>query len=88
MRLIDADELKKSVVHMFCVGGYVKREMIACIEAAPTIEERKRGRWVLSESEFDGHYCSACGTFTVYTATLEEYMPDFCPYCGADMKSE
>ena len=83
MRLIDADELKKSVVHMFCVGGSVKREMIACIEAASTIEERNRGEWLPVYDENGCHnVCPFCGDWKYYVHQK------FCGECGASLTDE
>ena len=89
-RLIDADALKESLVTVtpeedikgnarrYC---YPCREILKAIDNAPTIEERKTGKWIE-----DGYYdascvCSHCGT---------DGQPDwnFCPNCGAKMEVE
>ena len=61
---------------------------------APTIEERKTGRWIYGEDEYgiDGYHCDKCGFFVPwdYTHKFINYIEDynFCPSCGADMRGE
>ena len=47
--------------------------------------ERKKGRWLddQGKEKYDGYCaeCSACGGWS-------EYITDFCPNCGADMRGE
>ena len=70
MRLIDADEL----ITAFPVGETVRTESVrATIYHAPTIEVRKRGRWIDDN-------CSECGQY-VYKGDAR----NFCPNCGAEM---
>lgn len=96
MRLIDADALMNTIIKksytvtdywntrdagMFLVG------IEQAINEQPTIEERKKGKWIVHlGGKYVGfpcaHYeCSEC----------HAYMPDntnFCPNCGADMRGE
>lgn len=81
MRLIDADELLEEIPTIEDEYKHV-RELI---NQAPTIEERKKGKWVMhiddlfpEESTME---CNRC----------HEHQPiniddNFCPNCGADMR--
>ena len=54
---------------------------------APTIEERKKGKWRrrLVDCGFNADWhCSRCG----WKTSLEEHGYNFCPNCGADMRQE
>lgn len=92
MRLIDADALKLSM--MLIAPGETKkycypcREILKEINDAPTIEERKTGKWMVSYLEHEAMgirpkllYCSECCQCIAYST-------NFCPNCGADMKGE
>lgn len=82
-RLIDADELKKKAFGKR--GGLIHT---ADIDAMPTIEERKTGKWERHYTRPNVYadlcwHCSNCGYRT----------PDnwankwkFCPDCGASMQ--
>lgn len=82
MRLIDADAL------IYDLG--VSDRDIYCkwlIEDAPTIEERKTGKWIeISPPDENGnaHYeCSVCGAGETHTPAVE--VP-YCWKCGAEMR--
>ena len=52
------------------------------IEDAPTIEERKKGKWIeLDFTEAWEYKCDQCGR-------LSDFKDNFCPYCGADMRGD
>lgn len=66
------------------------------IKALPAedVVERRRGKWIMIEPEW--LMCSACsGEYTTGCETTQEaknylesgYAPNFCPSCGADMRS-
>ena len=82
MRLIDADKLiaEYDRVHIGEPGG-ARKLMVD----APTIEERKTGKWIEVDDDLISGKCSACG----WEAHLYEDdvvgMP-YCPHCGADMR--
>ena len=82
MRLIDADALGLTDMEIIMCNGDYKEAMkmlIDKIENAPTIEERKNGRWIPKD---DGRYhCSSCDGIAP-----KGYRWDFCPNCGADMR--
>lgn len=75
MRLIDADALKKSFYSGF---GGASHAVAAgkLIDAAPTIDPVKYGRWM-------GTVCSACGSSVSFYFDC-----DYCPVCGARMDGE
>lgn len=49
-------------------------------------EQAKKGKWILTNSEFAEMSCSLCG-FTYYGEYDVECMSNFCPDCGADMRN-
>lgn len=102
MRLIDGDALTETlgITDMDCNKcAWCDKEWSRCkrgsdfedaccaIENAPTIEERKTGRWRrrLVDSGFNADWhCSECG----WKTSLEEHGYNFCPNCGADMREQ
>ena len=81
MRLIDADAL------MRCVPTEEIASRMA-VANAPTIEERKTGKWI---DMGDFEQCSVClGTRSKEVQTFYGkaiwMKTDFCPNCGADMR--
>lgn len=83
MRLVDADALKeKAFFHEMDNVSYVEEEDV---DKAPTIEERKKGRWEMKPDPY-GFFdeipvCSECGCTTKMRETY-----NFCPNCGAEMR--
>lgn len=84
MRLIDADALSRIVKLAWETSDSedFEKSVFIAIATAPTIEERKKGKWVtyvISMVDGEGCRCSECGF---------EGVPywDFCPNCGADME--
>lgn len=107
MSLIDKDALMQSlgITNMECdkcawfdwKWGNCKRggdfeDACCAIENAPTVEERKKGKWIYGEDEYgiDGYHCDKCGFFVPwnYLNMFINYIEDykFCPNCGADMR--
>ena len=88
MRLIDADRLlseKMKSKYYHLPNGDIAIPLID-IEHAPTIEERKTGRWVsIDDGPCDLYECNQCGT-TYDTICNTWDLPRFCPDCGAKMK--
>lgn len=80
MRLIDADALWMDVIHAmdYC------EDILEIIEKQPTVEERKTGKWKISDlPKGKMKYCSECG-YGQFMADIREY--NFCPNCGAKME--
>lgn len=65
-------------------------------ELSPAQLERARGHWIvwggMDIPENHGrHKCSECGEFASVRyekPLIKEYLSDFCPSCGADMRKE
>lgn len=85
MRLIDADELIKSIDGNPFTTDSVKSYIHVSVAKMPTIEpERKKGRWLyrdgtVAEENAYSVYCSNCDEWS-------EYCTSFCGACGADMR--
>lgn len=78
-RLIDKDALLAEYdrVHVGEPGNARK-----LIENAPTIEERKTGKWI--PFDYPWYQCSECGAVRENKSFLE----NFCSNCGADMREQ
>jgi rubrerythrin len=87
MRLIDADaliaqwesdaeEMEELAIKLATYGA------INDVKRQPTIEPRKKGKWVKQNPMVDTEECSECG----YNIQGEELETPFCPWCGADMR--
>lgn len=94
VRLIDADALIKSTILNTGHVPYITKSDIA---DAPTVEERKKGKWIPHPNkelrEWD--VCTACGTGCKRreygtnpdgTEYITEFSYLYCPNCGADMR--
>ena len=83
MRLIDADKLiaEYDRVHIGEPGG-ARKLMVD----APTIEERKKGEWIVTSEFEDCRYakCNQCKVTQVFY--YNKQLTNFCPNCGADMR--
>ncbi len=81
MRLIDADGLSKTIKETCLLAkpwDYVLIEQT--IADAPTIEERKKGKWLITDSHEPCWYkCDQCGR-------LYDFLDNYCPNCGARME--
>lgn len=95
MRLIDADALIAnhfSDTHRIALSHANKVWMRKIINDAPTIEERKTGKWIHDEDEYciDGYHCNECGFFVPwdYIHKSINYIEDYryCPNCGVKME--
>ena len=93
MRAIDADALKKSVLDLHdCYNDfsdtYDKACIIGVIDEQPTIDQRKRGKWLRHpevKNVYGGIYieCSECGEKYVVQHIEDE---KFCRNCGSDCR--
>ena len=94
-RLIDADDLPISYIDITDVGYYVSKYgqgipvvYLEDIKDAPTIEPRKKGKWIpMYAGQFTGgaywFECSDCGRVV---PDVRNGGWNFCPTCGADMR--
>ncbi|MBR4009426.1 MAG: hypothetical protein IKI87_00960, partial [Clostridiales bacterium] len=84
-RLIDADAIGLNDFEiLMCDGSYKEalKMLLDKIEAAPTVEERKTGKWIYVRTEPDGnafYYCSECGKGEVHVPIVEV---KYCWNCG------
>ena len=75
MRLIDADLLMRDIEHYHLSDGKFQH----WVEIQPTIEERKTGKWIETDSYEPCWYkCDQCGR-------LSDIKEIYCPTCGASM---
>ena len=85
MRLIDADALKIDYGFTWDDITPTHKEMYSLIDRQPTIEKRKKGRWIGTVEDWRNQIvwwgCSECG---MDISTRYNYCPD----CGADMRKE
>ena len=97
MRMIDGDKLLARYKER-CAGcketkNYCEHccdiaDVIDDIEDAPTIEERKKGKWIVPHHDVViSGTCSCCGWDAILFETDVAGMP-YCPNCGADMREE
>ena len=87
-RLIDADALIEAYDRAHEGEPGKARQLIL---DAPTIEERKSGRWIDAVLPNDNgglpvQVCDQCNTFFPLAYTGGGH--NFCPNCGADMRGE
>lgn len=63
-----------------------RESILRAINNAPTVEERKEGKWIHDIHyglKLPEHRCSICGEWEYSDAES-----NFCPNCGAKMKGE
>jgi len=101
MRLIDKDALLKElgISDEECEkcdrgdrNGYCAMSSdwtYACdaICTAPTIEERKTGKWI-QDPHSKRYRCDQCLSAALKTDDGQENLSDFCPVCGAKMEGD
>ena len=93
MRLIDADRLledKRIEKYYHLKNGDIAIPLID-IKHAPTIKERKKGKWIDAVIPNDNggllvQVCNQCNKFFPLAYTGGGH--HFCPNCGADMRGE
>ena len=93
-RLIDADALSRIVKLAWETSDSedFEKSVFIAIATAPTIEERKKGKWIIRDNPGTGWYrvtCSECGEDVTSTVPCIGFFPnakviwDFCPNCGS-----
>ena len=84
MRLIDTIGLKQALAVSAILKD--KKTIEQIIDEQPTIEERKRGKWIVYKAPDKQHCglmkCPFCGEDMI--AEADEY--NYCPNCGAQME--
>ena len=85
MRLIDADALYETAKNIWdhADSEDFEKEIFIAIATAPTIEERKNGKWIYSSPVT--MKCDQCG-FVIKDWDWHRFK--ICPNCGADMRGE
>jgi hypothetical protein len=80
-RLIDADALSRVVKLAWDTSDSedFEKSVFIAIATAPTIEERKKGKWI--KKDCDLLYCSECDLPSLHPWP-------YCERCGADMRDE
>jgi hypothetical protein len=91
MRLIDADKLKFDMDCNIDFGGIDNRLVVLeQIDNAPTVEERKVGKWIYDKASQNWR-CSVCNETpkTMGFCGTSDFMEKeftFCNHCGAEMR--
>lgn len=97
MRLIDADALKEAMYHeafetdsdmqRWDSGCWIRYKMFEnAIEAAPTIDQVKHGKWEETGDKGGRNYaCNCCRFAFIVDTCMGEPMWNYCPNCGARM---
>lgn len=91
MRLIDATKIEQFILNN-CSDTEEINTIYGELINAPTIEERKEGRWEIQDIRnlYGKGYrltCSECGETFVVSKHAFPY-ERYCRYCGARMKGE
>ena len=94
MLLKDANELKKAMERMLCIGKEPDKERYTCdvvccvIDEAPSVDAEpvRHGWWKVFyenlQEQLSGCQCSVCG-YTFFGRISGSH--NFCPNCGAKM---
>lgn len=93
MRLIDADAMiEDTLKDPIGIQLAERYNLVGYIEGRPTIEERKTGKWQITEAYPHNVYCSECHKRFAQThwAVWEDgSLPrSYCPNCGARMEAK
>lgn len=104
MRPIDADALKELIDGGFDIDfdevPETKAALLQMIDEQPTadVAERKRGKWIEKEvmsvneskaiDEWQSCRCSVCGRYDTRPYMYYFSNPNYCSWCGAEMKGE
>ena len=95
-RYIDADELIKTISSTKFTSLGANDILVTCcqivIDNAPTadVRENVKGEWkeVAESGLCDLRRCSNCGHIEAVGLEIITPKPNYCPYCGADMRGE
>lgn len=84
MRMIDADALSRIVKLAWETSDSedFEKSVFIAIATAPTIEERKTGKWIMGK-------CDQCGAHAPFWPMASTYYEsDYCPNCGSEMRGD
>ena len=97
-RLIDADALKEDIEQQCAllrlmkdndelnqISTVLESGFMAQIDKMPTIEERKKGKWIIEPHKVKGmyiHRCSECFSVLMIAST-DRPKYRYCPNCGS-----
>lgn len=84
-RYIDADALEPDADYY--EGDYWAVSIVQ-IHNAPTIEPRKKGKWLASDDMYETGICSCCRLDSREPFDYAIANFHFCPNCGAEMSTE
>lgn len=68
-----------------------KDQIIYLINRVPSFNRsfnRPKGKWTTVSHSTGGHVCSQCHWYASSYLNGDEYLSNFCPNCGADMRGE
>lgn len=100
MKLINADEVIRDLASLKYSKEYGKvgetynlaiDDCIGEIKATPTAlyaEPVKHGKWIPVTNGRGGHECNLCHTYAPSFQSGDEWLTDYCPNCGADMRGK
>lgn len=99
MRLIDGDALMKDIcdsldqmtnIGIVVDGDWLWAKLNDAIDNAPTIEERKKGTWIIepydAQNDIFIHRCGTCMRVAMLGGHTTKYK--YCPICGSAMEWE
>ena len=84
MELISREQAIDAV--RMVIGDNRSISVCDAIKQLPPIQP-KRGRWIPVTNGRSGHECDQCHNYAPSYQTGEEHLSDFCPSCGADMRT-
>ena len=85
LSMIDTYMNKSVELHYLPTSDGIKK----LISILPSVQsERKTGRWIPVTNGRGGHQCDRCGCYAPSYQSGTEWLSNFCPECGADMRGE
>ena len=98
-KYIDAEKVIAALTDTLQYEGMVMDELISVVANIPAADvvERKTGKWI-ETTQGDHYKCSCCGVRSAFwfdeenssswEKDMSEWLSDYCPNCGADMRGE
>ena len=98
MKLINAEELVKTLDSIKYIGNDAvtiiqNNEIERCksfVQTAPTVEQRPDGKWIVDEDNIFYNFkkCSNCNAGAEWLDGGSQFISNYCPNCGADMRED